>query len=185
MKNISIDANISYRRNIMKNISLIFLLFSASLCFSTEITYKTEDIQKIHIYLDSLLYETDNLPFHKRKMIQYYISEIKNILISNQTANKKIYSEEEFKNIISQLKTNPQYNTQKIILKQVAKKSNFYMKQIKEIILTINFQNDKKDSLELLLPKAVDPENVGILFDIFWTQSDKEYINSILEKNEN
>lgn len=168
----------------MKKISLIFLLFSTSLCFSTEISYKTEDIRKIQIYLDSLLYETDNLPFHKRKMIHYYISEIKNILLSNQITNNKIYSEEEFKNIISQLKNNPQYNTQKIILKQITKKSNLYMKQIKEIILTIQFKNDQRDSLEILLPKVIDPENVGILFDIFWTQSDKEYINSILEKND-
>ncbi|MCX7820298.1 MAG: DUF4476 domain-containing protein [Brevinematales bacterium] len=166
----------------MKNFILIMIIFLVNLGYSEEVTYKDEDIKVIQSYLDNLIFELDGLPPYKRRIVYNYIREIKNILLSNQLTNKKVYTEEEFNNLLNSIKNNPFYDSQKIILKQAAKKSYFYMKQIKEIVLNINFMDNRRDCLSILLPKVVDPENVGILFDIFWTKDDKEYINKILEQ---
>jgi Domain of unknown function (DUF4476) len=94
----------------------------------------------------------------------------------------KTYQNNEVEAIVSRIKAAWPYSGQKIIIQNLPEKPLFTVLQVKMIISVIDFDKDKKEVLSLLLPGVIDPENVDSLFDIFWTPSDKQFLNGLVKK---
>lgn len=99
---------------------------------------------------------------------------------SNELIGCRIMNENDVAEFINKIKELRYFDEQKIALIRVSKTSLFTMEQVKRIIKTINFSNDQKEAASILLKNTIDPENVDILYEIFWSSSDKEYINRLL-----
>lgn len=101
---------------------------------------------------------------------------------STDTVLTKTYSETEMIDLSRRLKAAWPYKSQKIVLENRVAGSRFTMNQIDKIIAIIDMFNDKKEVATMLLPSVIDPQNIDMLFDTFWTEPDKAYINGLIKK---
>ncbi|MBN1524073.1 MAG: DUF4476 domain-containing protein [Spirochaetales bacterium] len=165
----------------MKKILIIsFLMAAVSAGFSEE--YTKDDIYKMQNYLDSILMETRFLPAETRTSIMLKVLEIKKILNNqNDTGIKRMFGEEEFKDLLQRIKDAWPYRDQKIFLARLSKTAVFTMTQVGDILTLLSFADDKKDAARILLPVVIDPENIDVLYKLFWTPDDKKYINDIID----
>lgn len=94
---------------------------------------------------------------------------------------RKRYTDSEVAELASKVKKAWPYRTQKPVIALAGKNAAFSMKQIRVIIDQLDFKDDKKDVLTILVPNAVDPQKIDLFFDIFWTQSDKDYLYNLVK----
>ena len=163
-----------------KHFLFIFLLVGV-FCNLHSLEMDTKDVIAIVNELDSLLL-IDDLTKEQVSEIQNSIAKIKNIIKKEENIYEfsRIYTDLEFESIIFTIKENWPYKTQRIFLQRLTYSSYFTMNQIKNIITIFEFMDDKKDASKLLLPRVIDPENVNVIYDIFWTIGDKDFINSLI-----
>lgn len=97
------------------------------------------------------------------------------------SGQRRRYTDSEVAELASKIKKAWPYNSQKPLIILAAKNAMFSMEQIRTIIDQLDFQNDKKEVLDILVPNAIDPQNIDLFFDIFWSQSDKDYLYNLVK----
>ncbi|MBN1969318.1 MAG: DUF4476 domain-containing protein [Candidatus Delongbacteria bacterium] len=159
---------------------IIVLIFSIFIRLSA-VELSKNDVEMIMVELQSIL-RTTGLSSMQKKSIELKISNVKRILINNTKLPEfsRSFSEAEIDTIIQKIEQKHLFKEKIEYLRRLTYNSYFYMKQIHRIISLFHFPNDKKNVARLLIPKVIDPENVEVLYNIFWTQSDKEFINKML-----
>jgi hypothetical protein len=189
----------------------LFTLFLFSLCqisFCAEIN--SYNMNKIDQRLKNILIESRTLPSPTRERIESEVKSIWKILgdgmrddqdnhsdrdifnrgdrtnHDNRHIHEKpgyrLYNESEFSELKTRLKAAWPYRDQIQFIKRVNKTSAFTIRQILDLTKVLDFPNDQKEVALILLPKAFDPENVDVLYELFWTISDKEKINAIVDE---
>lgn len=160
-------------------------------------SWNQENVVRIQKSLDAIILDAQNLPPNVRDSIAAKVQEIRQILAwmpqpypqpqpSPQPQPRpdgwRTYNDGEMRDIVKRVKDAWPARDQKALIQRIGSTSRFRMKQIKEIVAVLDFSSDKKEVLGMLLPKVLDPENVDVLFDVFWTSSDKEYIYGLLPR---
>jgi hypothetical protein len=178
--NLSKDKEKNMKRTII--ITVFFLLCYACNLSGEEIS--KENITKIQRELDSILISIQGPSGITNEELTDKIINIKRLLLAKEYKGRitKTYTDSEMVDLINRVKKSWPYRDQKILLQRISSNSRFYMKQIKSIIEVLDFPDDRKDAAKILLPRVLDPENIDVLYGIFWTLPDKEYVNSLLPR---
>lgn len=169
----------------MKKTILFAVIFLA--CHSLDVSgeeISKENISKINRELDSILMSAQGSYGISRQELTDRVVRIKMLLEGKEhrSLGGGTINDLEMADLIARVKKAWPYRDQKILLQRVSENSRFSMKQIRSILEILNFPDEKKDAARILLPRAVDPANIDELYRIFWTPSDKEYINSLLSR---
>jgi hypothetical protein len=166
--------------------SIIFAVMIMA-CHATVVSgeeISRENMAKINRELDSILMSAQGSYGISRQELTDRIVRVKMLLAGREHGRwgGDAFNESEMGDLIVRVKKAWPYRDQKVLLQRVSANSRFSMKQIRRILEIIDFPDDKKDAARILLPRAVDPENIDELYRIFWTPSDKEYINALLPR---
>jgi len=167
------------------------------------------DIRLIDQKLENILRETLDLPQQKKVRIAFEVESIKRILDKerekgtvemaqliekNNTPSNNfkpkspympiftLYDDKELSLLKARIRGARPYKNQLAYIKQINNSSSFTIEQIKDIVEEISLTSDKKEVVKILLPNAVDLENVDQLYDLFKTDSDKQDLDKIAEQ---
>lgn len=191
----------------MKRVDLIlfFLILSVS-AWSADINL--DDVRQIEQKLENIDRESLDLPKSKRVRIQFELESIRQILegekvkAADRMADKieknatpikgfsakspympvyRLYNDVQLKNLSIRIKAAKPFKNQLTLIKDVDKHASFTINQIKELLNDVRMLADKKETALVLLPNAVDLENVDQLYFLFTTPSEKAKIDRIAE----
>jgi|GEM_PF-2429880 len=192
----------------MKRFQVTFFLCLLSF-FALCADVNLSDIRQIDQKLENILRESLDLPQQKKVRIAFEVESIKRILDKQREKGseeiallieKNNAPSENFKpkspympisklyddNAITLLKTRIRgarpYKNQLAYFKQINKSSSFTIEQIQELIEEISLTSEKKEVVRILLPNAVDLENVDQLYNLFKTESEKQEIDKVAEQ---
>lgn len=179
------------------------IYFILSVCFFCQTAFcadlNSEDMRRIDQRLENILRESEMLPPQNRACIFSEVKSIRQILDWSVRENRdrptgrhdhgsvrrpgfRVYDNEEFMDLRARIKAAWPYRDQILLIRRINKNSAFTIRQILELTKVIDFQNDQKEVVLILLPNAIDLENIDLLYDLFWSISDKETINRIADE---
>lgn len=180
----------------------LFLFLFLGICRTAFcVDFNSEDITQINQKLENILRIANFLPASNKTAIQSEVKSIKKILTDkvrilkdqplkpvNQQPVKvqeagelKLYDEQAFKVFVSKIKAAGTYKNQAVLLKKVQQQSSFTLQQILDLTKVVTLPNDQKDVANMLLPNAVDHENIDLLYHLFSTKEEQDAINKISE----
>ena len=172
--------------SIMKKCTLIFLWITVtSLTVSAQ--FLPDRMKQINFLLNNIVRESRKLPSNEGRRIENEVFEIKRLLSQENSfeypSNRRLrtYNAEEIKDLCARIKAAWPFRDQLELITRYSKTSSFSIRQILELIKVLDFQNNQKEVVLLLLPNTYDPENVDLLYELFWTLGDKKKINSIVD----
>lgn len=191
----------------MKRVDLIlFFLILSVFAWSADINL--DDVRQIEQKLENIDRESLDLPKPKRVRIQFELESIRQILegekvkAADRMADKieknatpvkgfsekspympvyRLYNDVQLKNLSIRLKATKPFKNQLALIKDVDKHASFTINQIKELLNDVRLLADKKETALVLLPNAVDLENVDQLYFLFTSTSEKAKIDRIAE----
>ncbi|WP_320053612.1 DUF4476 domain-containing protein [uncultured Acetobacteroides sp.] len=146
------------------------------------------NIERIQSELDKILIEANSLPAYKRSAISASIINIKQMLGSNapDPRNTGRHPQEgtminqEFDGFLLVIKQTSPFDTQLMQISRRARSTRFYMDQIHDILKLFNFSSERDKVRDILLPRAIDPENVRLLYDMYPFSSEQKKLDEIL-----
>lgn len=144
-------------------------------------------MKQINFLLNNIVRESRKLPSNEGRRIENEVFEIKRLLSQENSfeypSNRRLrtYNAEEIKDLCARIKAAWPFRDQLELITRYSKTSSFSIRQILELIKVLDFQNNQKEVVLLLLPNTYDPENVDLLYELFWTLGDKKKINSIVD----
>lgn len=159
-----------------------------------------ETMRQIDRRLDNILRESSFLPQQNKERILSEIKSIRKILAEEMYDNRdepieryrhentgrrgvRLYENSSFQDLKVRLKSAWPYRDQLVFIRRLNRTSAFTVRQILELAKVIDFPNDQKEVALILLPNALDLENVDILYELFWSISDREKINRIADES--
>lgn len=131
----------------------------------------------------ALLTLADSLPPQAREELVLRVATLRGLLASAlpvQPAARAAVPDSEMPGILAKLRDAWPFSGQRRLLALYASNRSFSVAQIREILDLVPFSQDRKETLALLLPGTRDPENIDLLYGIFWTKDDKDYLHSLL-----
>jgi len=166
------------------------------------VDFNANEISLINQKLENILSEAKKLPQNNRSRIQSEVNDIRSLLTNkvrvihehseqlknshqenlNEPALIKILDVKEFSDLSTHIKTAGAYKNQLVLIKRIPKNTSFTIQQILDLTSVIALPENKKEVVLLLLPKAIDQENVDLLYKLFSTPSEQEKINQIAEE---
>lgn len=183
----------------------LFLLSLSALCADINLN----DIRQIDQKLENILRESLDLPQQKKVRIAFEVESIKRILDKErvkgveqiaQLIEKKttptdnfkpkspympisrLYDDKSLSLLKARLRSARPYKNQLAYIRQINNTSSFTIEQIKEVVAEISLTSEKKEVVKILLPNAVDLENVDQLYSLFNTDTEKQEIDRIAEQ---
>ena len=97
-----------------------------------------------------------------------------------QPARRMAVPDADMPGILAKLRDAWPFDGQRRYLTLYATNRSFGIAQIRDIVAVISFSQDRREILALLLPNARDPENIDLLYGMYWTRDDKDYLHSLL-----
>ncbi|MCS7052840.1 MAG: DUF4476 domain-containing protein [Ignavibacterium sp.] len=91
-----------------------------------------------------------------------------------------IMSEQDFKQLVSDLKNESFTEDKLTIIELVSNSNNFTVSQVYQILETIDFSEDRIEAIELLYPSIVDKYNSYRLLSLFNNSTDKQTVRNII-----
>lgn len=91
-----------------------------------------------------------------------------------------IMSEQDFKQLVSDLKNESFTEDKLTIIELVSNSNNFTVSQVYQILETIDFSEDRIEAIELLYPSVVDKYNSYRLLSLFNNSTDKQTVRNII-----
>jgi hypothetical protein len=148
------------------------------------------NLDRIQDELNKIMMEASNLPVYKRSAISASVLNIKRILGSNTPDPKdisynpqeRIMTDSEFDNFLLTIKQTSSFETQLMQICRKARNTSFYMDQIHDILKLFNFSSERDKVRDILLPKAIDPENVRQLYDLYRFPSEQKKLEELIDQ---
>lgn len=148
------------------------------------------NIERIQSELDKIVMETSNLPAYKRSAISASILNIKRMLGSNFSdpsdnsyyPQERIMTDREFDNFLLTIKQTSSFDTRLMQISRKARNTSFYMDQIHDILKLFSFSSERDKVRDILLPKAIDPENIRQLYDLYRFPSEQKKLNELIDQ---
>lgn len=148
------------------------------------------NIERIQSELDKIMMEASNLPAYKRSAISASILNIKRMLGSstpdpkdiNYYPQERIMTDREFDNFLLTIKQTISFDARLMQISRKAHNTSFYMDQIHDILKLFSFSSERDKVRDILLPKAIDPENVRQLYDLYRFPSEQKKLNELLDQ---
>lgn len=149
------------------------------------------NLDRIQDELDKIMQEANSLPAYKRSAISASILNIKRMLGSNYTVpydnnyypQERVMNDREFDNFILSIKQTSSFDARFMQISKATRNTSFYMDQIHDILKQFNFSSERNKIRDILLPKAIDHENIRLLYDLYRFPSEQKRLNELLEKN--
>jgi hypothetical protein len=147
------------------------------------------NLDKIQEELDKIMMESSSLPAYKRSAISSSVLNIKRLIGSyysdpydnNYYPQERILNDREFDNLILTIKQTNSFDARLMQINRVSRTTSFYMDQIHDILKLFPFSSERDRVRDIILPKAIDPENIRLLYDIYVFQSDQKRLEEILD----
>jgi hypothetical protein len=169
------------------------LLMGAYLCNAQSIQ---DNLDRIQGELEKITVAARSLPAYQRNAIMASVESIRQLTGStgnaprhdyhnnnnNNRPQERVLSDLELANFLSSLKQTNFYDDKRVLVKRVARNTSFYMDQIHAILKTFVFNSERDEVRDILLPKAIDPENIRLLYDIYPFSMDQKRLNEILDQ---
>lgn len=145
------------------------------------------NLDKISYELDKIVYEASSLTPYKKAAIESRVQSIRRMIGSTTNAplpeyNERVLSDADLANILSLMKQASFDGEMFKVVARSSRNTRYYMNQIHDILTNFNFSEDRDKARDLLLPRAIDPENVHLLFDIYPFPSDQKKLDDIIDR---
>jgi hypothetical protein len=149
------------------------------------------NIERIQSELDKIMMEASNLPAYKRSAISASVLNIKRILGSSTPDPKDMgsYPQEgtminrEFDNFLLTIKQTTSFDTQLMQISRRVRNTRFYMDQIHDILKLFSFSSERDKVRDVLLPRAIDTENVRLLYDLYPFSSEQKKLDELIDQS--
>jgi len=185
----------------------IFCFFSLTTLLAS---FNPEDKREIDQKLNNILRVSQTLPLQKKERIFSEVKSIRQILgtDSEQEINMDLKTSENGKetkkeylikspylsdikhfdlqgmnNLMSRLRAAKSYKAQFELIQKINNGSSFTIQQILDLTKVFASSMEKKEVGLVLLPNAVDLENIDQLYSLFSSDRDKLTINKIADEN--
>lgn len=168
----------------------LLLLCSAGVANSQNVQSIQSNLQNISVELDKIMYVAKTLPPNQQAAIASSVQLIRqsigenDVLPNNGGTNQywRVLTEFEFNNFIGKIKQNLLFSDRLSIIKRNSRNTMFYMSQIRDLLVLFNFNDERDQVRNLILPKAIDPENVSLLYEIYRFESERRELDAILDR---
>lgn len=155
-----------------------------------------ENVDKIDAELKQIERIARSLPPQDQKALMSSIRRIKQLTgvgYSSQSdnyddvaivkPNERILNETEFNNLMKTIDETRFFDSKLSLIKRVSRNTNFYMAQIKAILKTFNFRDERDQIRNIILPNVIDPENIRLLYDLYPFPDDQKELNRIMDQH--
>lgn len=179
---------------------LIVSFFVCQTAFCVD--FNANEISLINQKLENILSESKKLPQNSKSRIQSEVNDIRSLLTDkvriihehsehlknshqenlNEPEPIKIFDVKEISDLCARIKSAGEYKNQLVLFKRIPKNTSFTIQQILDLTNVIALPVNQKEVVLLLLPKAIDQENVDLLYKLFSTESEQEKIDKISEE---
>jgi len=167
------------------------LLMGGYLCNAQSIQ---DNLARIQGELEKITATASSLPPYQRNAIMASVESIRQLAGSmgnaphrdyrnnNNRTQERVLSDLDLANFLSSLKQTNFYDDKLALVKRVARNTGFYIDQIHDILNTFVFNSERDQVRDILLPKAIDPENIRLLYDIYPFLMDQKKLNEIIDQ---
>ncbi len=169
------------------------LILGTYLCNAQSIQ---DNLARIQGELEKITATASSLPPNQRNAIMASVESIRQLASStgnaphrdyrnnnsNNRTQERVLSDLDLANFLSSLKQTNFYDDKLALVKRVARNTGFYIDQIHDILNTFVFNSERDQVRDILLPKAIDPENIRLLYDIYPFLTDQKKLNEILDQ---